>query len=134
MVGVEIRLSLCGLKTVLTILVMVGMLGQTFSKLFVIIDFRVNRNYIAKTLCENRNKPQMHCNGQCVFMKKLKQEEKKDEENPNRRADNQFEAIAENFEPFHLKSIDFISLVRNVKPSDRIISPFDYPPFHPPQA
>ena len=121
-------------KALLTILVMVGLLAQTFSKLFVIIDFRVNQSYIAKYLCENKNKPQMHCNGQCVFMKKLKQEEKKDQENPDRRADYRFEAVADNFQAFSFTSIEEASIIPMIKESERIISPLDFPPFHPPQA
>ncbi|WP_017259538.1 hypothetical protein [Pedobacter arcticus] len=31
--------------------------------------------YIAK--CVNKDKPQLHCNGQCVFMKKMKQQDEK---------------------------------------------------------
>ncbi len=33
---------------------------------------------IAKTLCENRDKPKMQCNGKCYLAKQLKKEEKKD--------------------------------------------------------
>lgn len=33
---------------------------------------------ISKTLCENRDKPKMHCNGKCYLVKQLKKEEKKD--------------------------------------------------------
>lgn len=30
-----------------------------------------NKDYIASTLCENRDKPEMECNGQCVLSKAL---------------------------------------------------------------
>jgi hypothetical protein len=43
--------------------------------------YEVNRDYIAKNLCENRNKPQMHCNGKCHLNKELKEQQKK-EQNP----------------------------------------------------
>ena len=45
--------------------------------------FEVNQNYIATTLCENKARPWMHCNGQCYLMKKIKateEKEKKQEE------------------------------------------------------
>ncbi|WP_189626171.1 hypothetical protein [Sphingobacterium griseoflavum] len=32
--------------------------------------------YLAK--CINKDRPELHCNGQCVLMKKLKEQEKKD--------------------------------------------------------
>ena len=51
------------------------MLGQTFSKLIIITNYQLNKEYIAANLCVNRFFPQMHCNGQCQLAKKLKAEE-----------------------------------------------------------
>jgi hypothetical protein len=48
---------------------------QAFSKWIVITEFNMYRNYIAKNLCENRYRPQLHCNGKCVLMKKMAAEE-----------------------------------------------------------
>ena len=45
------------------------------SRLLVYAGFNLNQNYIATQLCENRNKPWMHCNGRCYFMKKIRQAE-----------------------------------------------------------
>lgn len=56
--------------------------AQTFSKWFVVISFNLNRDYIAKNLCENRNRPVLKCNGNCVLMKKMKQEEKQEQNTP----------------------------------------------------
>ncbi|MCC9063716.1 hypothetical protein [Flavobacterium piscisymbiosum] len=33
----------------------------------------MNKEYIVANLCENRKKPEMHCNGKCFLEKKLKQ-------------------------------------------------------------
>lgn len=46
---------------------------QPFVKLFTVAWYQVNKTYIAKNLCENRNKPKMHCNGKCQLRKKLQQ-------------------------------------------------------------
>ena len=46
-----------------------------FSVVFVYVGFNLNRKYIAANLCINRFKPSLHCNGQCYFMRKLKQAE-----------------------------------------------------------
>lgn len=35
----------------------------------------------------------MHCNGQCILMKKIQQEEKKDQQNPDRKAENKNEIV-----------------------------------------
>ena len=55
---------------------------QSFSHWVVVLAFNVNRNYIAKNLCENRYRPKMHCNGNCVLMKKLKEKEKAEQNEP----------------------------------------------------
>jgi hypothetical protein len=46
----------------------------------VVITFNINREYIANKLCENRDQPKLNCKGKCVMMKKMKQEEKKEQE------------------------------------------------------
>lgn len=38
---------------------------------FPLLDYMVNYDYIANVLCENKAKPQMHCNGKCHLMKEL---------------------------------------------------------------
>jgi hypothetical protein len=47
------------------------LLTQIFSKWLMVIDYTINKDYIAKNLCENRNKPTLHCNGKCQLMKKM---------------------------------------------------------------
>jgi hypothetical protein len=65
---------LCGtmLKRFTAILLLVALVTANFSRYFVYAGFELNKKYIAATLCENRDKPWMHCNGQCYFMKKVK--------------------------------------------------------------
>ncbi len=55
---------------------------QTFSKLTVVLSFRLNQDYIAKNECENRYRPVLQCNGNCVLMKKMKQEQKEERDAP----------------------------------------------------
>lgn len=40
-------------------------------KTAVVIDWAVHQDYIAENLCENRDRPEMHCNGKCVLMQKM---------------------------------------------------------------
>ena len=48
------------------------------------LDFEIRRDYIIANLCENRNKPQLKCNGKCYLAKRLaaaqKQEQKQAEQ------------------------------------------------------
>ena len=36
------------------------------------IEYEINKKYIAEVLCENKDKPMMHCNGKCHLKKQLK--------------------------------------------------------------
>jgi len=44
----------------------------------------MNQKYIAASLCENRDKPWLHCNGKCYLMKKVKQAEEKEKSEERR--------------------------------------------------
>ncbi|HVM88002.1 MAG TPA: hypothetical protein VMT76_07420 [Puia sp.] len=65
-------------------------LTQSFSRIFLIADYYTNQKEYAG-ICENKAKPEMHCFGKCVLFKKISQENKKDQENPERKADNKSE-------------------------------------------
>lgn len=58
---------------------------QTFNRLVIVTEYYTNTAAFAKN-CENKAKPQLHCNGKCQMMKKLKQEEKKDQQNSERKS------------------------------------------------
>ncbi|MFA4869100.1 MAG: hypothetical protein WC623_12915 [Pedobacter sp.] len=62
-----------------SILLLFSLLITNFSNLFLFAGFELNRNYIATELCMNKSKPELHCNGQCFLMKKLKQAQEKEE-------------------------------------------------------
>lgn len=65
------------LKRLTAWLLIISVLTVNYSRLFVYAGFKLNQSYIAANLCENRNKPRVHCNGKCYLMKKLKQAEEK---------------------------------------------------------
>ena len=58
------------------------LMTQTFSNWIVVITFNLNRDFIAKNLCENRDRPKLNCKGNCVLMKKMKQEQKQEQNAP----------------------------------------------------
>lgn len=62
-------------RRVFIFLLILSTLLANFSRLAISVGFDINRKYIANHLCENRNKPWMHCNGHCYLMKKIKQAE-----------------------------------------------------------
>ncbi|MCX6206222.1 MAG: hypothetical protein NTZ19_08230 [Bacteroidetes bacterium] len=68
----------------LACLLIIAFFAQTFSKGLIIANYYTNTQAYAKN-CINKAKPKMHCNGKCQMMKKLKTEENKDRQNPDRK-------------------------------------------------
>lgn len=64
------------MKKLVAIFAFAGILLQTFSQVVIVAQYYANKDYIAKNLCENRNKPMMHCDGKCCLKKKLAKEGK----------------------------------------------------------
>ena len=62
-----------------SIFLLLSLLIANFSNVFVFAGFEMNQKYIAATLCVNKDKPQLRCNGQCYLMKKLKQAQDKEQ-------------------------------------------------------
>lgn len=58
---------LCDVKKAIFIIV----LFMLAKPVIPVLDYIVNYDYIAKELCENKAKPEMHCNGKCHLMKEL---------------------------------------------------------------
>jgi len=78
-------------KRLLAISLILALVLTNFSRFFVYAGFNLNRKYIATTLCENRDKPEMHCNGQCYLMKKLKQAAQKEQSQSKENQKNLFQ-------------------------------------------
>jgi len=57
-------------------------MSQSFSHWFLIMSFKLNQDFIAKNICENRFRPKLKCAGNCVLMKKLKQKEQEEQNRP----------------------------------------------------
>ena len=45
-------------------------------------DYFINKSYIAKVLCINKEKPKLRCNGKCYLTKQLKEQQKQDQQIP----------------------------------------------------
>ena len=44
---------------------------QSFTSWIIVAEYTINKDYIARNLCINKEKPKLHCNGKCQLMKKL---------------------------------------------------------------
>lgn len=47
-----------------------------------VLDYVANYDYIVNTLCENKDKPELECNGKCHLSKELAKEAGTDDKNP----------------------------------------------------
>jgi len=110
------------------------MLAQTLNRFLILIDYQLNKEYITNTLCENRDKPMMHCNGKCRLMKKMQQAEKKEQAIPNGKPGNNSD-VDPYFSQYNMVSHTGIIItavngkINSTKPVDRA-----FPVFHPPPA
>lgn len=68
------------MKAFIAILLLFGMLLQTTAKLAILINFKINQDYIAKNLCIKKDEPDSCCKGSCQLKEDLEEEEKS--ENP----------------------------------------------------
>ena len=121
------------LRQITALFLIVSFVAQTFCGGLVMINYYTNTAAFAKN-CINKAKPKMHCNGKCQMMKKMQEEEKKEQENTER---------IFKIEPVVLCSGSIfcsstVSLVNIIKPTlydiDCSINSFPSDVFHPPQA
>ena len=64
------------MKRFFSIVMLGAILMQTFSAFILVAHYEINKNYITQNFCENKNKPQLNCNGQCHLNKQLQKQEK----------------------------------------------------------
>jgi hypothetical protein len=114
-------------------MLMLAFMATTFSRAFIVVDFYANQDAIAKNLCENRDKPMMHCCGRCQLRKRLLHEDNQDKNNPERRMESRNEVLIMEEQaaflpiPFRTSGILPYSLLLTKAPVDRACAIF-----HPP--
>ena len=64
----------------LATLMLIKMMGMPI----VWLSYNFNKEYIAAELCENKSRPTLHCNGQCILMKKLAKANESNESKENK--------------------------------------------------
>ena len=64
------------MKALFSISMLAAIVMQTLSSFIIILNYELNTGYITQNFCENKNKPQLHCNGQCHLNKQLQKQEK----------------------------------------------------------
>lgn len=117
-----------------SIILLFAIFMQLFSKAIIITEYYLNKDYIAQNLCENKDKPQKHCEGKCHLQKQLKEDEKKEQTPP-------FRNFKDKNEIQFFNSIDCFSILNTSSPTALFIcclipklqSP-SFSIFHPPKC
>jgi hypothetical protein len=122
------------MKKAVTLILLSAFATQTFSQAIILIDFYLNQSYIAASKCENRLRPMLHCNGHCVLAKKIKQEEQKDRENPERKLENKNEVLSSKSFFISVPSLSSCTLSVYALFSDKSTIGHSLAVFHPPCA
>ena len=55
--------------------------AQSNYRLGWIAYYQINKDFITKSYCINKNRPKMHCDGKCYLAKKIKETDERDSKN-----------------------------------------------------
>lgn len=80
------------LRNAVAILLLIAFTVQSFSKVFLVINYYANNAAYLKR-CVNKATPAMNCNGQCVLMKKIEAQQTKEQKNPELKLENKHEVF-----------------------------------------
>lgn len=83
-----------------------------------VIDYVVNYDYIVNVLCENKDRPELQCNGKCHLSKELAKEAGAEDQNPFNSKTSKTEIpqfiISENITEYTFASETEISSIDNI--------------------
>jgi len=60
------------MKRLISIFLLFVLLIQFFHKVEIVVCYQLNKDFISSTLCENKSKPELQCDGKCFMKKQLK--------------------------------------------------------------
>lgn len=120
-------------RKVIALIFLLAFIVQTFSAPFVMLDYYTNTGAYAKN-CVNKTKPKMHCNGKCQMMKKIREEEKKEKENSERKYENKAEVLSSKsfYATLYLKTVQIETSYPAATAGKAVDMPQSF--FHPPGA
>ncbi len=79
-----------------------------------VVDYAVNYDYIVNFICENRDKPELQCNGTCYLTKELAEEASDADANPLSNNQIKYEwsqvVYVEPISDFNLNGIELLSV------------------------
>ena len=70
------------IKHIYIFTVLAAFVLQLGSRLYVLVDFKLNQDFIAENLCEKKDEPESCCEGSCQLSKELNKIEESEEQGP----------------------------------------------------
>ena len=70
------------MRQLVAILLLCSLSVHCAGRLGIVASWWLNRDYVARVLCINRDKPQLHCNGKCHLAKQLRAVDKAEQKQP----------------------------------------------------
>jgi hypothetical protein len=120
------------------VILIVASLIMLTKPLWPVVEYVVNYDYIVNVLCENKDKPEMHCNGKCHLTKELAKEAGAEDKNPFNSKTSKTEIpqfiISENISEYTFASATKITSFKNIGYKPNLNSSlFTSKILHPPQ-
>lgn len=113
---------------------MLAFVSQTFAGPFIMLDYFMNTAAYAKN-CVNKARPKMHCNGKCQAMKKIQEEEKKEQQNSERKTEGKFQQVLSSKSFFlQIPATDITITKATESEITYPLTDIAYAFFHPPQV
>jgi hypothetical protein len=125
------------MKNAIVYLLLIATLLPAISPWGTIAYYHANKDYIARVLCENRDRPELHCDGQCYLAKQLKAQQDKQDKETTERVQNTpiVQLFCEASQPFLFRAVG--SAWSSVDFPDYSFPAYTTSlkgPFHPPQV
>ncbi len=124
------------LKKAFSILMITAMMLPNLKKVGILIDFKINQDFIAEVLCINKEKPMSTCNGKCYLSEQLKKAEEQEEKQAPTNKKERLEVIycySENLSDFLPFIDDYKSKLKPAYENEFYHSSFIPDIFHPPK-
>jgi hypothetical protein len=111
------------------------MSAQCFYQLGVLTYFQVNRDYIARILCVNKDEPELSCKGHCYLKRNLKLADEKQEALPEstEKSKTEIPVFLISEACFHSQP-ELLHCPSNFPPVKTSIAGYQTPIFHPPSS
>lgn len=99
------------MRSVFAYLILFAFSLQLGSRLYVLINFQVNKEYIAENLCEKKDEPESCCEGSCHLTKELVKIEESEQNAPatndqSKKEKNEDPPLYNVFSSFYLNGTD----------------------------